>query len=335
MFAENDVPRLFAAQSQPVFLHRFQHITVADGGDHDLAADPPHRLMQSEITHDGRHQGVVPQRLLPDQFMGQNHHDLVAVHQPSLLVHGQTAVSVAIESQAQVGLPFQHSRLQRFHVGGPTVIVDIQAVRRAVQDLGVHSQPGQNRRCSFAGGAVGAVNDDPQAGQGFLDRTAEKILVFRNPVVSITDRSHGFPRRPGQCLHAAGHDFLQFVLDRIGQFVARAAEKFDTVVAEWIVRSGNDDAGCGVGTAGEPSDARSGNHAEDRGIAAGRTDSGAQRRFQHLSRNAGVPADQKCRFFLFPAKIPGRGPTQAERQLRRQFSVGDAPDSICAKQSCH
>ena len=195
----------------------------------------------------------------------------------------------------------------------------------------IHSQPGKHRRRRFARSAVCAVNDHAQSSQRFFDRAAKKVLIIGDPVMSVRNRSHRFPRRPGQCFHTAGHDLFQFIFDRVREFVARPAEEFDAVVGIGVVGSGNNHSRRGIGTARQPGDARSRNHAENRGIASSRTDSGAQRRFEHLSRNPGVTANQKCWFLLFPAKIPGCGPAQSKCQFRRQFGIGDPPDSIRAE----
>ena len=83
-----------------MFLHRFEHIPISDGSDHDMAADPTYRLMQADIAHDGSHQGVFAERLVPDQFMRQNHHDLIAVHRLPFFIHSQTPVRIAVKSES-------------------------------------------------------------------------------------------------------------------------------------------------------------------------------------------------------------------------------------------
>jgi hypothetical protein len=55
--------------------------------------------------------------------------DLVAVDGVSVGVHGQNAVTVAVERDAQVEAAGANGRLEQRQIGGATALVDVLAVR--------------------------------------------------------------------------------------------------------------------------------------------------------------------------------------------------------------
>ena len=89
--------------------------------------------------------------------------DVVAGNNIALLVHAQAAVSVAIESKTDVQTVLYHELLQTLNMSRASVVVDVQAVRLVVDDIGIRTQSIKNRLSDIPACTVGAVQTDLNA----------------------------------------------------------------------------------------------------------------------------------------------------------------------------
>ena len=132
------------------------------------------------------------------------------------------------------------------------------------------------------------------------------------------------------------HDLFDLVLDLVGQLVAVAAEKLDAVVAEGIMRSGDDDARRHLMLFRKIRNGRRRYHARDDRMAARRADARRQRRNEHRPGNPRVASDQDLRLLRAPlAEIKRSRTSQIIRKLRRQLQIRLAAHTVRPKHSRH
>ena len=102
IFAENNVPGLFAADQVSVGAHILRDVFIADGRLFIADARLIERLIQAEVGHNRRNDLGIAEAALGLHIARADIEDLVAVDDRAVFVHGQAAVSVAIEGKAHV-----------------------------------------------------------------------------------------------------------------------------------------------------------------------------------------------------------------------------------------
>ena len=177
-------------RAKPVLVQSGQHVAVPHRGL--LHGDAPllHGPAEAEVGHHRDHHRVAGQLSPLGQVEGEQGQQLVPADHPALGVDGEQAVGVAVEGQPQMGLVLHHGAGQRVGGGGPAAGVDVGAVGLAADGdhLGAQSlvDAGGQRR----GGAVGAVDHQPEAVEGpALDERAQVLDV------GVTDRRARCARR--------------------------------------------------------------------------------------------------------------------------------------------
>ena len=98
------------------------------------------RLIKAEVRHDGRHDLVADELTVLGHVLPAEIHDLVAVHEISLMVDGEAAVRVTIEGEANIAALIHHIFLQTLDMRGAAVIVNVKAVRLVVNDVRIGAE---------------------------------------------------------------------------------------------------------------------------------------------------------------------------------------------------
>ena len=114
-------------------------------------------FVQAKVGHNGRNHSIGQQLATLFHIAAIDIQDMVASDDISLLVHAQAAVSIAIKGKTDIQPVLYHELLQAFDVGGASVIVDVQAIRLVVYDIGVSTQRIENAFSDVPRTSVGAV----------------------------------------------------------------------------------------------------------------------------------------------------------------------------------
>src|ERR1700753_247964 len=103
--AEDEMPRLLAAERVPLRAHRFDHVAIADGGADQVAPGASHGLIEAHVAHDGGDEGSMREPPVLQHACRAEGHDGVAVDDLPALVHDDDAIRVAVERDAHVRIP--------------------------------------------------------------------------------------------------------------------------------------------------------------------------------------------------------------------------------------
>ncbi len=334
------MPRLLAAEVEPVRAHALHDVAVADRGAAQFQPLPGQIPLQAEVGHHGRGHGAAaqPPGAVP-AFRGQRQ-DLVAVHQPPVLVGQQQPVGVAVQRQAEVGAVVHHRPAQRLRHGRTTLPVDVEAVWGDAERDDRSAQFRQHRGRDAVGGAVRAVDHDLQpverlpAGEGGLG-----ALDVAPGCVGDAGGAAQLARRRQPARKVGRHQRLDLRLGRVGQLVAVGAEQLDAVILERVVAGGNHDAEVGPHAAGQHGNGGCGQRAHQVHVHPSADETGDQCRFDHVAGQAGVLADQHAVAMAAADEHQPGGLAEPQRHLgRHRVGVGGAADSIRAEQPpaiCH
>ena len=223
---------------------------------------------------------------------GDHGENLVAVDDMALLVDDDHAIGVAVERDADVGAHFPHFLGERFGSGRTDVEVDVNAVRfdADLDHLGAELPQGLRRR--FVRGAVGAIDDDPEAVERDVARQGP-LGVFDVARLNVVD-APGAPEiarfgEPGG--EVAVHQGFDARLDLIRQLEAVGTEQLDAVVLEQVVRGGDHHPEVATHRARQHRHRRRRGRAEQQYVHADRGETGDERIFDHIAGKPGVLAD--------------------------------------------
>ena len=129
--------------------------------------------LEPEIGHHRRDQSPALQRTAALPGCGDERHELVAVDDLAALVGDDDTVGIAVERDADIGAHFAHPLAHRFGRRRAAFLVDVETVRLIadLNDLGAEFPQCGGR--NLVGGAIGGIDDDPQAFEAqFLRETS-------------------------------------------------------------------------------------------------------------------------------------------------------------------
>jgi len=121
---------------------------------------------------------------------------------------------------------------------------------------------------------------------------------------------------------------LDLPLDVVGQLEALRAEQLDAVVLEQIVRGRDHHAEIGAHRLGQHRDRRRRHRPDQQHVHADRGEARDHRVFDHVAGQAGVLADHDPVAVVTALKRKACGLADLERELRRDQSVGAAPNPV-------
>ena len=329
--AEDDVTRLLATEAQAVGVQRGKDVAVAhvrlEHGDAALL----HGEAEAEVGHDGhRHRGGGQAPAL-GQVEGEQREQHVTVDDGAGVVHRDDPVGIAVEREAQVGLALDDGPRQLTRVGRAAFLVDVDPVGRVVQRDDARTEVLEHLRRDVAGGAVGTVDHDAQAGQAAALRRRGQVLgVELHRLGVCRDPSH---RVPGGTLRRAvrvGQDGVELALDLPldvgGQLRPQAAEQFDAVVTEGVVR-GRDDGTGHLAPLGHRGHTGGRQHAEVDDVGPLRGQAGREGGLEQRPRAPGVATDDEGG----SGQDAGGGATEGQRQLGGELLVRNPAHAIGAE----
>ena len=181
-------------------------------------------------------------------------------------------------------------------VCGAAVIVDVHAVRLAVDKIDIAVESPEQLRRRGGGCAVGAVHQHAKSRKVAFDRAGEMVDVrFLRLRESVAQYADLIMRRDGDRL-VTEELFLDFRLCLIRQLVALFVEDLDAVVLIGIVRRGDNDACVRTFQNRQIGNRRRRQHAERHHIAADGANTCNKRAFEHIRRDACILAYGNERF---------------------------------------
>src|SRR6266850_6255283 len=121
---------------------------------------------------------------------------------------------------------------------------------------------------------------------------------------------------------------LDLLLDVVGKLEALRAEQLDAVVLEQIMRGGDHDAEIGAHRLGQHRNRRRRHRAEQQHVHADRGKAGDHGVFDHVAGETGVLADDDAVAMIATLKHQAGRLPHLERELRRDQSIGAAPNSV-------
>ena len=246
---------------------------------------------------------------------------LVAVVDAAVAVDREHAVAVAVEGEADLGLGGGDPLGERLDVGGAAAGVDVAPVGLDPDRLDLGAEALEDRRRGPVGGAVGAVEDDPAAGEVEREGGLELAQVVVEAAVQLAHAA-GARRRPARSSISASIR----ASSSSASFGPCAGEELDPVVAVGVVGGGDDRGEVEAEALDEDRRGRGRQHAAEQRVAAGRGDPGGQRRLQHRARLAGVADDQDLR--ALGLERGGRGAAQRGRQLGGEEGASLSSDPV-------
>ena len=258
--------------------------------------------------------------------------DLVTIDGISLFIHQQAAVRIAVERDAQIVLPRHDAFGKRFQMGRATVRVDVDTVRLGMDKVSLERQHAKKLRCRRGCSAVGAIHQNPQAGQITIQSGVQVmdviLLHLAHAMETGTDLAVGLGGNVGVIEDQLLHLSLHFV----GQLVALAVENLDTVVLKGIVRRGDDDTGISVLLHRQKRNGRRRNGSERHHVTAHGADARHQGGLQHIRGDACVLADGNDRLVTQTLRQDRcHSAANLIGQLSRQRLTYDAPNTVCSK----
>src|SRR6266851_6563837 len=161
----DDMAGLFAAEIVAVGPHALEHVAVAHRGPHELELARTEIALEPEIGHHGGDHTAACQAAVAPPLVSDGRHELVAVDQPSVLARQDHAVGIAVQRNADIGVVRDDVLLQQRRMRRAAIAVDVEAVRRHGERDHLGAELPQHGRRRLVGGAIGAIDDDPEAAQ--------------------------------------------------------------------------------------------------------------------------------------------------------------------------
>ena len=115
---------------------------------------------------------------------------MVASDDIALFIHTQATISITVVGETNIQTLLYHELLQALDVGGAGIVVDVQAVRLCIDDIGVCAQCVEDALCNIPARTVGAVQTNLDSLEGIdtqADQIAHVTVTTRNIVHRAAD----------------------------------------------------------------------------------------------------------------------------------------------------
>ena len=270
---------------------------------------------------------------------------IAMMRSPSMIVavgvDREAAVGVAVVGDAEVGAVLEHGGLQLVEVGRADAVVDVHAVGVGADDddLGAGVREGLGR--DARGGAVGAVEHDLDAVEAVRQRAEQ---VHDVAVLGVGEPADAADAVAGRRELLLAEVRLDAVFDLVGELRAAEGEELDAVVGRRVVRRGDHHAEVGADAVDQ--ERRRGGR-DDAGVEhvdAGAREAGRDRGGEELAGDARVARDDGDRAAARRRGVRRRGALgehggsrlgEAQGQVSREFTVGQAPDPVGSEKPRH
>ena len=309
--------------------HVLRDVFVAHGRLFIADARLIERLVQAEVGHDRRNDLGIAEAALGLHVARADIEDLVAVDDRAVFVHGQAAVSVAIEGKAHVQPVETDILLQVFDMRRAAVAVDVRAVGLIADDIRIRTERVKDVLRHHPRAAVGAVKADLHALVRVRGQTDE-ITDIAVAAGGIVLRAADVRARGKRDLQIAVEIVLDLVNDALLHLLTGAVEQLDAVVRIGIVARADHDAAVKIVRTDDIGHARRRRHVHEIGICAGGRQAGRERIFKHIAGSAGIFADHD-RALVLPAVIPAEKPADPVGVLHRQAHIGLTAEAVSAE----
>ena len=160
VLAEDNMTTLLTADTAAVLSHILIDVLVTHCSLGVADALLIKSLIQAKVGHDRGDHGVVHQFAVLLHIAAVDVQNMVASDDITLFIHTQATVSIAVIGKADVEMILDHELLQALDVSGTGIVVDVQAVRLVVDDIGVGTESVEHRLRDVPAGTVGAVQAD-------------------------------------------------------------------------------------------------------------------------------------------------------------------------------
>ena len=336
VFTENKMAGLLPAKESPLLAHGRHDMAIAYVGTDKRTAPLLHEHFKRHVAHDRGHKDVARKLALLHEILRAQGHDLVAIQNGAFFVHDDEAIGIAVQSKPNIGPRLADLRGHSLGVQGTAAVIDIQPVglRTDFNDFGAQLLKGQRRDPIV--GAIGAVNDHPQPFKGQVrgetvfeihDVTTRSVLDFIG-----TAGVRGFGIIPVKI--RVQHHFRHAIFIGIRDFEPFGVEKLDPIVAEWIMRRGDDHPHIRPHVGREKGNRRSGQGADKKDIHPRRQQARRQRVLEHISRKAGILTDDYAAASVLVPIERASGKPQAQSHFRRhRILVDPAPHPVSPKKT--
>ena len=177
---------LLAADKMTVGAHAFIDVFIADIGFFIADTGTVKRLVQTEIGHNGRDDSIIGELITILHVFSADIEDEITVDYAPRFVNCDAAVGVAIESKADIEIIGNDEIAQILYMRRAAVIVDVEPVRSAAEDVGLGAERFEYALCNLPGAAVGAVKADAHTLVG-MRRKAYEIADIAVAACGIVD----------------------------------------------------------------------------------------------------------------------------------------------------
>ena len=284
---------MFAAEFVIFGAHVFEDVTVADSGNFVRQIHLRQSLTEADVAHDGCHDGFVGQGVDFAHQLRANNHDVIAVDNFAAFVDAKAPVRVAVVSNADVRVIFEDFAPQIVQMCRAAAVVDVDAVGFVANQNQIRAETFKHGGHCFEGGTVGAIQNDFHAVEAFAGRAHDETDVIFQQILTAFDVTDFKTRRAIESFAAfdVANNLLNFVFDFVGEFVTVAAEKFNAVVLERVVRRADHNTRRRVKFSCQVSDGRRRDNARKYRVAARRTNARDKCRFEHFAADSSVAPD--------------------------------------------
>ena len=329
--------RLLASQAVTVLGHIFIDILITNRRLLIGNALALKCLIKTEVRHNRGDNRIVDQRALFFHVFSTYIEDLVAIHQLALTVHCQAAIRISIISKSNIQMIFNHIFLQSPDVSGTAICIDIQTIRRVVDDMCLRAQCVEYVFRNRGSASVCTVQTYPHiferpCCQG--NQITDIAVASRRIVNGASDR---IALGKWNLAHLAIQIRLNLLDRLLLQFLAASVDDLDSVVIVWIVACGDHDTAVKLLCAYNIRYTRSGCHVKQIDICAGSGQSRYQRILKHIAAASRILADHNPAAICFRllSIVPAQETTYFIGVLHGQRHICLAAESVCSKIFTH
>lgn len=334
MLTENDMSGLLSTEHISVGNHRLIDILIANRGHTYLDALPLHRFEQSHVGHDRGNHRIILQTVTFLQILPTDIQDIIPVHFHTVLIHGNTPVSISVKRKSAIQIPLSDKSLQIFDMCRSTSHIDVGTVRLIANHICFGAKRIKHTLCNIKRTSVGTIQ--PHAHP--IVRSGSQ----RNQIADVTVPSDRIvPRHTNlvtQCKRQFSHltiyVFLQCSFHFCGNLVSVSIHDLDSIVIIRIVAGRNHNAAVEIFCTDYICHTRCGSNMQQECICSGCRNTGNQCILKHVTAATCVLSDNDPSPVILVV-IPAQVTSNFICMIRSQYFICLTAKTVCSKIFSH
>ena len=280
---------LLTTDTAAVLCHVLVDILIAHSGLGIANALFVKSLIQTKVGHNGSNNGVGQELATLFHIAAIDVQNMIASNDIAFLVHTQAAICIAIIGKTYVQALLDDKLLQTLNVSGSRIVVDIQAIRLVIDDVGICAESIKDRFGEIPGASIRTIQTDLDTLEG-VDAQRDQVAHIAVAACHIVHSAADVLTMGKGQLRPVLVKYMELAIDVVlhqqqsffWHFLAVTVDQLDTVIVVRIVAGRDHDTAVEIIHTSDVGHGRGGGNMKQISVCTGSSQARDQAVLKHI-----------------------------------------------------